>query len=460
MSKFLNYVKKFLTLSFISAVAAFCIPFNNNIDGFVTTSSNTTIWSNVYEDPSSGYKYSLDNAIDETPTQAEWYGYNGDETEIDVPSSIDVASSGDESVNVPVTKATLGEEPSNAEKITLDVKNYEYSSDSITVKSPNKLNRLSKLVLKNCNSNLRNELENSALNEILKNNSNNQCVGWYKVDSQNTGNIQDSQMGDTTTTWCGEANLPTRDHGAGPENWFTAPGGVSYSKINNDWYLSSVPNNPEVTIPMAFVNLYDSSLQMINGAALVNDLQNDKIRKLVITNIQNDAQKETIMKLAKQILPGLGSGDDNPRIWQLLESNPEDGSTVMTFVKGRPPRISLDRMDNENDYSDISDNYDEDFSESESSDDIDTNTYLEFTNKLSDNNDSEESSDESNPGNQITSPNKNMNNDDDENNNSNNNSNNNNNNQSNSDNSGEKKSNQNFISFGRYSRKMEKLVYW
>ena len=383
MSKFFNYVKKFLSLSFMSVVAAFSLSFNQvSAKEMMSARKFPTVYSSIrgtkqqrlpewisldrrassahgqgfialqmspvsffgspsdshaqtYTDSESSNVYFIknsENASDETPREAIWIG-NLSTEKVSVPAGIN--SSDDEHPVTPVTGARLGEnlgvdeqEVSAVKELTLDATNYADGIENIIVKNIENVPSLTKIVISNLNrSNLAETgIRNNDLTKLLARNSLTGTVAWYN--SEDNGKL----VGESNLSW-GKSH-GGRVHVSGAD--------FAFDPISGTWNLVSLSNQSTAVIPASFVDEH-GHLKKVEGLDLSNGIKTDKIEKIIITNIQDDDQREKIMKCAKLVLSGLENGLNDDTDWALSsEQSGDKGILIFEKVQRSMKSIILD----------------------------------------------------------------------------------------------------------------------
>jgi len=411
MSKFMNYVKKFLTLSFMSTVAAFGLSFNHvssmsfdTVDTVLRTqgSSEEAIYSSEdsSEDTPPDESHKSDeqghkkrhhgpsrrksgrgqrrrdaesekvsptglSAIDVLAMGMRAYGTNeegkpdtpkespGNVYEYDQEKMTAIWTGNDsfgvsdvyvpaKTENYDVVGAILGKSLSGIKSISLDTRNYDVSKGEhgcvmpkLEVFDADNLPNLKKIGIKfeipddesfepfkddETKATMvylaMETLRKSDLQKLLEKNSDNmQSDWWLKTD-----------RGGRDITITGESNLSSESL------WnYIGAGGIEMDWCEGGYELRSIPNQPVVVIPAAGIGL-TGHLWKLEKMNLPNNIQTDRIETIKITNIQDEDQKQKIIKYAGMVLPGFNNGQNDLIDWELTDDDFEENG-CLTFTK-------------------------------------------------------------------------------------------------------------------------------
>ena len=363
MSKFMNYVKKFLTLSFMSTVAAFGLSFNNVsatdqsvIDKNISATSvlrtvQTTDQENKSkeseETPGNIYEY------DDEKKTAIWTGNtNEDVTDVYVPERTD---------NYDVVGAVFGKTKSNIKSITLNTSKYNSAIEgpnpmpNIVIEDVRNWPMLQKIRIdfdKNivprevveesaaAASDFGNALKSfligstglalnsSELTKLLEKNSDNVQSSWYYCEDNDKG----------IASFIGEINLLSADKWGNIDQ-----DGVECTLENGGYTLTSIPNREKVIIPAAEVGP-GGMLLKLRSVNLPNSIQTDKIKQIKITNIQDEDQLDSILKYAKNWLSNFGNGINDETDWETDGDFAENRSLIFNRIYRDGGKILADML--------------------------------------------------------------------------------------------------------------------
>ena len=330
MSKFFNYMKKFLTLSFILAISAFCLSLNciasdtNVPDSQI---SSDIISGNTFTDPDTGNIFELQtpSSPDVTDVGVIWKGNEKQENVIVVPKEVNKTTSDGDVVTYKVVNFAPDRVMRAVRILDLDITNEVTNDRSLADKLPN----LVKMILRfdeNEESSATSRVEsekNSSVYEMLEQNSLTGNAAIYFNREENLAGV--------------ESDLFYAD----AEDSDISTDGLEYKwdEENDKWILTSFPNNSMLVIPAAFVDSNDFSLKKIEGVAISDKKKTDKIQKIVVTNIQDDGHKEKILKFARMILPGLENNVDDGNNWDVVDEVSSTGR--LTFIKAQRKLTSV-----------------------------------------------------------------------------------------------------------------------
>lgn len=319
MSKFFNYMKKFLTLSFILTISAFCLSLNciasdtNVPDSQI---SSDIISGNTFTDPDTGNIFELQtpSSPDVTDVGVIWKGNEKQENVIVVPKEVNKTTSDGDVVTYKVVNFAPDRVMRAVRILDLDITNEVTNDRSLADKLPN----LVKMILRfdeNEESSATSRVEsekNSSVYEMLEQNSLTGNAAIYFNREENLAGV--------------ESDLFYAD----AEDSDISTDGLEYKwdEENDKWILTSFPNNSMLVIPAAFVDLNDFSLKKIEGVAISDKKKTDKIQKIVVTNIQDDGHKEKILKFARMILPGLENNVDDSDEWTISDEVSSTGRLI------------------------------------------------------------------------------------------------------------------------------------
>lgn len=344
MSKFFNYVKKFLALSFMSALAAFCFSFNNmsyatwTLPTTVDTTAGTT--ATVTDD-----KVQLgglqETAITATSTAIpEWTGEN-------------TAASG--TINVPANRVAWVDGAPNAkgalsikDKVTIDDKDYTIYKVELGSSKNDEIKELTidtnllletksivdkgmaenwgglgKITLANANATkdmygnttkaamTKASGSGTTMDATLLKNSENNVATWYF----------DATTDSTNQKLIGLSNVPKADSG----DIKASTSHVQYSRgvSTDNWKINEVSNMNKVVIPMAIVDNAQSKLENVKSISFGAFKEIDQVGTIVFTNINTDEQRDMLDELMDDILPGLGEENPTGTYWKLTSENPD-----------------------------------------------------------------------------------------------------------------------------------------